>query len=465
MAEDLQRYLDGRELRARPTRYTQLLSERVRVHVDALTQRQGDHLITRREADSLVDHYRKLLRTESLWVPGARRLRAGAVLLQAGGWLVVLSAVLWVFFYWEKIGSAERTLWIGLPTVISNAAPAILWPRLSRFVALIFTVVGALLIPVFGLVLFHERGVFSTRADDAFELFGPQYFSNLQIAVAFWLTAAYTVCLLSRKRFALFAALVVAMGLLAFAGALLLFGLKDWLSDELYATTAAAFGPVLLVAYLLARQLDRPVHDQLAVPFHAVAGASFLTVLGTLAYDAPDTWLGLPESVASEGATGPHISPLHLARELSFLACGLTCFLLALVHDRSGARLRRLWGALYFRVVPPACVIPLDYLGDEPLWTLGTVGREPPELLEFGVPVACVLLLAVGTRLQLRWFAYYGLLHLAFFTVRATHRHFADYLSRPVTIVPVGAAAMILGLWLECGRIRHRESVGADSGG
>jgi len=410
MADDLQRYLDGREVRARPMRYTRLLSERVRAHVDALAQWEGDNLITRREADSLVDRYMKLLRAESLWVPGARRLRPGAVILQAGGWLVVLSAVLWVFFYWTKIGSAQRVLWIGLPTVIINAAAAILWRRFSQLVALIFTVVGTLLIPLFGLVLLHELGVLSTRADYRYELFGPDYFSNRQLAAVFWLTAAYAIWLLWRKRFALLAALLAAIWLVAIASTLLLFGLKEWLTDDLYATTAAAFSPVPVVAYLVARRLDRPAHDQLAVPFYAVAGVSFLIILGVLAYDAPDTWFGLTASVAPDPDTGPQINPLNIARELSFLVCGLACFLLALVHDRSGTRLRRLWGALYFRVVPPSCVIPLDYLGKEPLWSLGTVGREPLQVLEFGVPVACVLLLAAGTRLQLRWFAHYGLL-------------------------------------------------------
>lgn len=450
MADDLQRYLDGRSVRARPTRYAQLLEDRVRSHVEALTHWEADNLITRREADSLGDRYMGLLRTESLWVPGARRLLPGAILIQVGGWLVVLSTILWATFYWNDLSSAQRILAIGFPTVIINGAALVLWTRLSQLVALIFTVLGTLLIPLFSLVLLSEFEIFATRAaDDArYEFLPADSFSNRQLVAGFWISAVYAGWLLSQKRYMLLSAVLCLIVLLATVSTLLLMGLKDWLSHEWFATTAVAFGPVPIITYLAARGLDRPERDQLAVPFYAVAAVSFLGVIGGLAYDAPDTWFGLDPASDSE-----HVNPLNVTRELLFLGCGLVCFLLAWLHDRSDTRLRRLWGRLYFKLVPPCCVISADLLGDEPLWTLGMLGGTEARALELLVPVLCILLIIVGTRLQLRWFAYYGLLHLAVFIIRATHRHFEDYLEWPVIVTVTGAVAMIFGLWLEHKRL------------
>lgn len=458
LARDLERFLDGREVRARPRRYAQLLGERVRGHLQALRDWVGDRLITQREADALEDRYLRLLRTESLWVPGARRLRAGAVILQAGGWLVVLSTILWASFYWNDLTRAQRVLAVGFPTVIINAAAVVLWRRFSELVGLIFSVIGALLIPLFLLVLFSEFGILATRASDTFELLTEAYFTNRQLAAAFWISAVYVGLLTWRKAYGAFAALFCLMCVLSVAASLLLIGMKDWLTRELYATTAAAFSPVPVVAYLVARWLDRPRREQLSVPFYAVAGVGFLVIIATLAHDAPKTWLRLtpPEDASL-------VNPLNVCRELLFVCAGLTCFLLALIHDRSTTRLRRLWAALYFRVVPPCCLIPVDLLGNEPLWSLGTLGNAELRPLEFGVPALCILAMVLGTRLQLRWFTYYGLLHLAVFTFRITQRHFADYLSWPVAVLIVGAVAMIVGLWLEHRRLVSLEDRAAEA--
>lgn len=182
MADDLERYLGGRSVRARPTRYAQLLEDRVRSHVEAIAHWEADNLITRREADSLEDRYVGLLRPESLWAPGARRLLPSAILIQVGGWFVVLSTILWETFYWNDLSSAQRILAIGIPTVIINGAALVLWKRFSQLVALIFTVLGTLLIPLFALVLLSEFEILATRAvDDArYEFLPADSFSNRQ---------------------------------------------------------------------------------------------------------------------------------------------------------------------------------------------------------------------------------------------------------------------------------------------
>jgi|GEM_PF-1287400 len=450
LAADLERFLDRREVKARPKRYSTLLRERVSEHVESLTRWEADRLISQRETDSLQAKYFTLLRTESSWLPDARLLRPGTMLIQGGGWLVVLSAILWVAFYWNDLSSAERVLAIGFPTMLINVGAYTLWRRRSRLVALIFTVVGALLLPLFALVVLSEAGILTGRRPD-YELLPSELFTNRQLAAVFWGMAFYAAALAWHKRYASLATVFVFMLTLAFTATLLLLGLMEWLMEERFATVGAVFLPLVVIAYVMARLLDSPRCEQLAVPFYTLAALGFAATTATLAYDAPRSWLDLEEPNASG-----EVNALFVTRELFFVTCSAIYFLLAFRHDQSVTRLRRLWGRLYFRIVPPCCVIPLDLLGDEPMWSLGEIGAKElyaPELL---VPMICVLLIAGGTRLQLRWFMYYGLLHLAIFLVWMTGNHFQDYLSWPAIIVGFGALAMAAGLILEYRRLSQQ---------
>lgn len=116
----------------------------------------------------------------------------------------------------------------------------------------------------------------------------------------------------------------------------------------------------------------------------------------------------------------------------------------------------RFWGTMYYKVVPPCLVVSVDLLAEQPLWSLDVLGDAEVHLLEFAVPLLCASLIFAGTRLQLRWFTYYGLLHLAVFLMRATHRHFQEYLGWPVIVISTGAIAITVGLVLENLRMRRQ---------
>ncbi|MFO0971919.1 MAG: DUF2157 domain-containing protein [Phycisphaerae bacterium] len=490
LTEDLQRFLEDRPVHGRPTRYAQLLEDRVRVHIDALTEWQSEHLITRREADSLQERYLRLLFAESLWVPGARRLRVGPVLVQVGGWLVVISTILWMAFYWRDLSALKRVFAVGVPALIINGAAFALWKRSNELLALLFSVVGTLLVPLFASTVLFELNLLSTRsfresggdgrlvvhallrdtrqADVTtlrdtgesvravvpierlrtdYELLPGDYFTNRQRACALWLATAYACALLSQKRYALLSATLCVLLVFAYSSLLFLLGLKAWLLDERFARAALAFVPVLGLAYLLARRLDRPGLEHLAGPFYATAGIGIPLVLGVLAMDVPKSGWHL---------SGPG---LNQCRELLFSACGVLFFVIAWLHDRSGRRLRRIWGNLYFKLVPPCLVVPIDFLSHESLWSLGKLGGAEFEAAELAIPLLCAILIVVGTINQLRWFTYYGLLHLAIFLVLTTDRHFRLYLRWPMVVVVLGAVAILIGLWLEHWRSTHQRAV------
>lgn len=455
LADDLRRFLDGDPILTKPSRYARMLEGRVNQHMDALTAWKEERLITHRELDSLHDRYLGLLRADSLWVPGARRLHPGPILAQLGGWLLVLSAVLWPVFYWEwhgnegyvALGSTGKILAEAIPTLIVNISVFVLWRRFNKLVALIFTVTGILLISICVAVVLAESGLPDWRREK-FELFPPQYFSNIHVLISISLALGYAIWWLNRRRYALLAATVALLGILFWASALLLFGMKDWLMHEEFATTALAWLPMTILMYFVARALDRPRWDFLAVPFYAVAAASFLIITSVMALDAPHCWMHLDSQPAAA------VNPLRTTQALFFFACGLVYLLLALKHDRSLTRLRRLWGAIYFRLVPPFCLLSWDALGDEPIWTILVRKQLPLTPIELTVPLLCFVLAVVAMRFQLRWFLYYSLMHLAWFIFRTTSRFLDNAIAWPAVLLLVGMAALAVGLYVEHCRLR-----------
>lgn len=448
-ADDLDRFLRGQPVHARPLRYERLLEDRVQLHVDAIDQWEQERLISRREADLLQNDYVKLLRNESVWVPGARRLRMGTVLVQVGGWLTLLTAVLWVTVYWKKLSPLERTFAIGFPTVVINSAAFFLWRRPSQMVALIFSVVGSLLLPLFILACLSNFGWLSNR--DQMDVLPKEFFTNRQLVLAFGVSSLVLAWVVSLRPFALLAATLCLILFLTNVSILCYFGMKDWIEFELYAGIAIAFSLHPVLSNSVARWLDQKGLGGLAIPFYFVAAVGLLAAIGTFAYDAPRSWLELEERGGSS-----RVNSLAVAREAMFFGCGVICFAIAWFHDKSSSRIRRQWGGWFFRLTPPLFVIPVELLSHEPMTILGKLGSESLKATELGVPALCITLIVLGTRLQLRWFTYYGLLHLAWSLGTAADRHFRNYLSWPIIIMLLGALLILAGLGIERGLARSR---------
>ncbi|HVP11824.1 MAG TPA: serine/threonine-protein kinase, partial [Phycisphaerae bacterium] len=466
LADDLRRFLEGRPILTRPTRYAQLLEGRVREQIDVLNGWEQDQLISHRELDSLHERYLALLRSDSLWVPGARKLRIGPILTQLGGWFLVLSAILWPWFYWNyrsdprhvvNLGALGKVLFEALPTILVNRGAFRLWARGNKLVALIFTVTGILLVPVCLAVVLGVTGILGWRQVEELEVFPLDYFSNIQVTAALAVALGYGLWWLKRRPYALLAATVALLGVLLWASILCLLGMKEWLKYEMYADTAIWWLPLTFLAYCGARLLDRPRWDHLAVPFYAAAAISFLVITATLALDAPESWLHLPgTSLLALSGPHPEVDQFRAAQEVLLFLCGLLYLAIALVHDRSKTRLRRLWGAIYFRIVPPMCLLSWDLLGDEPIEVLISRGHHVLTPIELTVPLLCFALAALSMRFQLRWFLYYSLLHLAWFIFRTTDRYLQNALAWPFTLLFIGILALGAGLLIE--HIRRREN-------
>ena len=122
MADDLRRFLEGREVFARPTRY--LLERRGKLHnhlTDIRLWRQ-QNLIDTREMDRMVRPYHLLLEADSAWDELSRRFPWETALLRLGGWLALVSSVLWPAFYWAELVRWQKVAALGVPCLLINLA-------------------------------------------------------------------------------------------------------------------------------------------------------------------------------------------------------------------------------------------------------------------------------------------------------------------------------------------------------
>lgn len=454
MADDLRRFVEGQPIRTAPRRYARLLEDRIHGQLDELAHWQQENLISRREFDSMADRLLSLLRTDSVWMPDARRIRLSPSLILLGACLIILSAIIWPVFYWNKLTSIQRILSVGIPTLMVNSVAVLLWFKNQRLVALILTITGILLTPAFWAILFGERHWFAWVMAESLELLPEpdKYFCNWQLSVSASLGGLYGGIWLLRKRFTSMAITFCVLLATWYAAFLLLAGLTPWLREEAWATIAVNALPFPLAMYLAARLLDRPRTEHLAIPFYASATVLFVLALSAIAYDSPARWFHIRPSESSTTPDWRIITQCSL-----FFVSGLVFLALAVVHDSAATRLRRIWGRLLFKLVPPFCLVSLDVMGDQPLGIIASIGGHDLSAAEAGVAVLCILLIIVGVGLQLRWYIYYALIHLSTLIVRATIRYFEDNTAWPLGLVIAGTVAVAVGIGCEAVMTRRSD--------
>jgi len=454
MADDLRRFAEGQPIRTAPRRYARLLEDRVQGQLDELAHWQQENLISRREFDSMAERLLSLLRTDSFWMPDARRIRLSPSLILLGACLIILSAVIWPVFYWSTLTSMQRILSVGIPTLMVNSVAVLLWIKNQRLVALILTITGILLTPAFWAILFGERHWFAWVMAERLELLPEpdKYFCNWQLFVSASLGSLYGGIWFFRKPFTSMAITFCVLLATWYAALLLLAGLTPWLREQAWATVAVNALPFPLAMYLAARLLDRPRTDHLAVPFYASATVLFVLALSAIAYDSPARWFHIRPSGSSTTPDWRIITQCSL-----FFLSGLIFLALAVAHDSAATRLRRMWGRLLFKLVPPFCLVSLDVMGDQPIAIIARIGGNDLSAAEAGVGVLCILLIIVGVGLQLRWYIYYALIHLSTLIVRATMRYFEDNTAWPLGLVIAGTVAVAVGIGCEALMTRRSE--------
>jgi len=469
LADDLRRFLEGREIFARPTRYEAELRGKLQNHVTEIRLWLEHHLINVREMDRLVQPYRKFLAAEFPWHDLARRFPWETTVLRLGGWLLVLGTVLWVY-YWPRLNSYERLLAVGIPALLLNLVGWFLHHRKNRLTAFVFLSVGALLIPLFTAVLLTEYRLLRCPQSEARELCReagarseadiaeesariaeenataraggkpPAYIvlppTNMQSMVSISAFVAYLLALLTLTRVRAF---VIWTGLgfyLLFTTVLLQYGLREWLDQNHVSRVLLYYIGLALAFLVLSRVLEWRRRSEWAASSYLLFPGPFVVFMTAIACFGTDEWL------EAKGTDYAECLGLWL------MANGLVYFGSAIWSERARPAYMRFWGEIFILLVPASLLVPLDVLWR--YYNLGykiaTIGGNPFKTYALLSFLVSVILVGLGTRLRRYPFVISGLAGLAAFIYFATEQHFTKYLRWPLALAVSGGIAMAVAV-------------------
>ena len=456
MADDLRRFLEGREVLARPTRYDSELRGKLQNHRTEIRAWCEQNLIRVPEMDRLLRPYARLMESESPWMILSQRFPWETILIRLGGWLVLLSSLLWPLFYWSELGPFERVLSVGCPTILLNAAGWLFHRLHSKWNARVFLGIGALLLPLLVTVVLTQYQWLEGRQEAAQELCAglaarghPFLPTNLQLTIAAATFVSYCLLLLRVCAARLF---VIWLGVgvyLLFSGCLLLAGMKQWMLEEHVALSLLCYVPlclsILLVVILWnSRGAER---DPAALyVFFPVPLAAILTALG---------WYGGVEWFAAK-------EPLQQNQLINvwWMANGGIYGVAAIISLSARTGFFRFWGEFFLVLLPVSFLVPTNLLFRQGA-ALVSIGGEPLTGYELACSLFAVGFLVVGTKAQRSSLTLPGTIGLTIFVFRVTNLHFGKDLAWPLALALSGAAAMLAGVLSSRLRDRCRRRMAA----
>jgi hypothetical protein len=454
MAADLGRYLDGRPVDARPSQYSAALSARVRAHVDHVQEWLRLKLIYPHEAVMLRAVYRKLERRDDDWIGEARALSYSQIALYLGAFLLMCGSLFYFGAHrlFEAVdGVARPFVVLGVPFIGLNVAAHLLARRDHRAVAVAFYLGGVSLLPLFLLILFHERGLWLAAPDTAGQLFSDGAVSNRQLQVTIAVACAWTAWLAARTRTLALSTVLAVLTFLLTLAILADAGLRAWFEEERWDALALHLMPLVPVYAGAALWCDHSGRPWFGRPFYTAAGVLFIAVLELFALDGRMLHvlhLSL-QPWQPEGVSNPVL--LDTLAAMSFN--GLVFYVAASVADRHGSELVKPAAWILFTVAPFAVL--------EPLARLSQTG-EYTRAVDWAFLALALATAVVSHRRQRRSFYYAGLLNtgVALFLI-ADHYQWFDQPNWAMVLVAVGLAVLWAGFALN-DRERRRHLPGTE---
>lgn len=451
MADDLRRFREGREVYARPTRYRAELRGRLRNHLAEIHLWNEQTLIDLRDMDRLSRPYNAMLEAISPWQQLSRRFPWESVALRTGGWLVVISSVLWPAFYWERLARTQRVWAVGLPTLMINLVGWLLRWRGSRINGLIYLSTGALLLPLLTSVVLTEYRLWPHQQSPARELLAGQDIdehdpaaahsahgyapTNLQLAITAGVLALYCAILLPATGANILGLWLGTALYLLFSALLLMGGLKEWVLNEHVARALILYTALSMLFWPAALALEWPAFSRRWAPvLFLFFPVPFALCVNALARYGSVEWF--------------HAEPKWDDQiiNLWWMFDGLVFLVMGLWTSRSRLSYVRFWGAFLMMLVPLHLLGPTQVLFDKPGHDLFRVGGAMLTTYELAAALLSAALILLGTRLRQHSMVLPALLGLAIFFIRATQRHFQDYLSWPLAIALAGGLGMAVAL-------------------
>ncbi len=365
MVLDLERYLDGRPVTARPTQYATTLGTRVRPHMDQIAEWLRLKLIYPHEATALQTAYRRLEAREDDWIVASRSLSYSQIALYLGAFFLFAGSL---FYFWaHRIeGSVSGVLRpfvvLGLPFIGLNVAGRWLYRREHQAVAVAFYLAGVSLLPLFLLIWFHETGIWVAAPDAPGQLFGDGAVSNRQLQVTVVIAAMWSSWLALRtKTGALSAVSAVLMFLLALA-VVADFGLRDLLEQQQFHRLAIRLAAMIPIYGIAGIALERSGRPWFARPCYVAAALVSVAVLDFLALDGKLLQhLGLSlQPLQPAGVSSPVLIDTLTALTVN----GVIFYSVGTLVERRGTPLMTTAAQALFVIAPFSMLEPLAYLSE-----------------------------------------------------------------------------------------------------
>jgi serine/threonine protein kinase len=470
LADDLARFVAGREVYARPTSYLSHRRGRLLDHMTEIRLWGKQRILERRQSDLLLRPYQRILDDDTPWEEPSRRIPWETIASRVGGWSVVVSCALWPAFYWDRLDHLERVLATVLPCLLIALCGWIFHRRGSTANAVSFLLTACALVPLSVGTVLTEYELLRWPQAESLEVFGedavgqlitkpadaeptgaesaqraepPAGFAptNTQLLASAGAFLACALALLLFVRARLFA-LWVSVGIYSTcSSALLLWGLWEWLQTEEVARALAWMLPISLAFVpiaLLCLRRDRQAWAGLFYPFFVLPFAAILTAL---AFYGSREWIGAEMEWSAR-------SVQHW-----LMANGVVYALAHVLHVRSRRWIVRVWGEFFPYLFAGSLVVPLHVLFDHPDGPfLGMLGEAELTIYELvSIPV-CLGLMSLGTWARNYVLALSGLAGMGVFLVRGTERHFLEDLTWPLSLAVGGVVLLAAGAYLSIAR-------------
>jgi serine/threonine protein kinase len=449
MALDLARFLDGRPVTARPSRYASVLTARIRPHLDQVDDWLRLKLIHPHEAGRLNSAYHALERRDDDWIGESRVLSYSQIALYLGAFLLMCGSLYYFGarrIYLDVKGLVQPFMVLAAPFAGLNVAAHLLERRAQKAVAVAFYLGGICLLPLFLLIAFHDRGIWVVPPDTAGQLFTDGSVSNRQLQVTVFLAFAWAAWLAWRTRTIALSTVLTALALLLTLAVLTDLGLRTWFEEERWDLLALHLLP-LAPAYVAAGLvLERRGSPWFGRPLYTGAAVLLIVTLELLALDGRLFYYLTGMTPAFQAGSVSDATLLDTVTALSLN--GVFFYLVGVFADVRGTALMKPAAWLMYTVSPFAILEPLAYLN-------GT--KEYARTFDWAYLGLAVTMALLSHQRQRKSFYYAGLINtgvaLWFIT---DHYEWFDEPAWAILLVALGLAGLLAGFGLDRRERRRR---------
>jgi len=443
MALDLDRFLDGRPVTARPSRYGSVLTARIRPHLDQIEDWLRLKLIHPHEASRIHSAYRQLEKRDDDWIGESRVLSYSQIALYLGAFLLMCGSL---FYFWARRfeldvkGIVEPSIVLAMPFAGLNVAAHLLARRDHKAVAVAFYLGGISLLPLYLLLVFYDTGLWVVPKDTPGQLFLDGSVSNRQLQITILVACAWTAWLALRTRTIALSTVLAVLGLLLALAVLSDFGLRSWFDDAKWDLLALHLLPLVPIYAAAGFGLERAGRPWFGRPLYTGAAVILIVALELLALNGRlFHYLG---GLSMRPFQADTVSDATLLDTITAMSLnGIVFYLVGSAADRRGTDLMKAAAWLLFTISPFAILEPLAYLNNTDDY------YHAFNWIYLGLALAMAL---VSHQRQRKSFYYAGLINTgAALWLIARHYEWFDKPAWAIVLVVIGLVGLVVGLGLD----------------